>query len=133
MKPLKKSDRRRFNEICKLIRQTLHIDHWRTSYIVDAKADGTAAATYYHYDEGDYITIYLRPFFWQEDDAEWQIRALIHEHCHAVLCPMVQAYNAIPSHPSDSQGAKSIFGLANERVTCHLEAIIYDLIRDKLK
>lgn len=128
----------RFDKTCTIIRKALKIDHWRHSYILDAREDEEnedAAATYWHYDEGEYIAIYVRPGFWNDEDAEWQFRALIHEHVHAVLSPCVQAYNKISDrmHESDTSMAKTLYGHANERVTCHLEAVLYDLIRGELE
>lgn len=134
MKPLRKSETKRFAQICKTIREALKIDHWRCSYHVNAKEDGSAMATYHTYDEGEYITIYFRPMFWTDDDAEWQMRALIHEHVHAVLSPLTQAYNKICGrlHESDCVLAKDIYQLADERATCHLEAVVFDLLKGKI-
>ncbi len=133
MKPLKKSEKARFDSTCREIRTALKIDHWRTSYNFCKENDGDAAARYHVYDNGQYVCITIFPAFWC-DDAEWQLRALVHEHVHAVLSPLTQTYNSFVDlvHPSDRPGFVRAFGHADEQVTCHLEGIVFDLLKDRL-
>ncbi len=139
MKQLKKptkakncSHKKRFDEVCKIIRTTLNIDHVRHVYNFEQDDDDDCTARYHVYDEGDYISITIFPVFWIED-VEWQYRSLIHEHCHHVCNPATQAYNSIIQwvHDADVNGSKQLYLKADERVVCHWEAIIYKLIKDK--
>jgi len=141
MKQLKKPTKakncpraKRFDNVCKIIREALKIDHVRHSYIFEKKDDDDTACRYRVYDEGDYISIKVFPVFWDEP-LDWQVRSLIHEHCHHICTPTTQAYNSIIEwvHAADVQGCKQLYSKADERIVCHWEAVIYDLIKDRLE
>lgn len=127
--------RRRFDAVCLEIRKALKIDHYQCCYHVDAAESGDSIATFNGYVEGDYVIISLRPSFWETISDAWQIRALVHEHVHALLQPLTQAYDKIVDRlpNSDVSMAKGLFTLCDERVTCHVESVLFDLLKPRLE
>ena len=133
--PLKKSDRKRFDDLCIEIRRNLHILHFRPDYLFakESHDEKYVVGRYHTHDAGDYADFSIYDGFWR-GNYEWQLRVLIHEHVHAVLSPITQWYNGACTrlHPSDKDLLKDDFIRTDERVTHHLEAILFDLLKDRL-
>ncbi len=134
MKPLTKSDKARFNKICEEVRKYLHIEHWRYLYEFaknDHEEGRTAEAGIYKHNSRIDLTFF--PVFF-EQDANSQLRTIIHEHIHCVLMRYDHLLNGIIKLLGDSE-SKAYWKLADitsEHVTDHLESVLYDLLKDKL-
>lgn len=133
MKPLRKSDRRRFEEVCSIIRKALHLDHLDRDYRFEGKDDGNIATTHV-FSQGWRLLIYIRPDFW-EHSYEKQLKFLIHEHVHVCLHPYHQAFDSVqddwvPSHCRSQVQEKN--HTSAEISVDHLESVFFELLKHKL-
>lgn len=133
MKALQKSERKRFDHVCDVIRKSLHLEHKDCKYIYSTNKKTTAEAAARSSAEGWYLRIYIYPRFW-EVSYEEQIRTLIHEHVHICMIPYDQQVNhAIEwMHEADKRWAESSTVKGCELAVCHLESVLFDLLRHKL-
>jgi hypothetical protein len=132
---LTKKHRRRFDDICRTIREVLHIEHWESKYTIKSKQPedrSTLTAQNQCYAEGRRIWIVIFPYFYGLESNE-QLRTLIHEHIHATMNPYNQVVGKIMdwSHDSDRRWVEMIETKVNENLTDHLTSVIYDLIYDR--
>jgi len=141
MKPLKKPTKaknsrhgRRFDEVCREIRRIFHLEKWRSDYDIDAKSEDGAFATTYTPEVNKRIWIDFRPEFWEADGKE-QLKTLIHEHVHCILCEYTQLVQYLEQDlgKKESEYVERMRQIASEHITDHLEAVIYDLINDRFK
>ncbi len=138
MKKLRKQDRDALEVVCTMVKERLHIEHWRCYYSFEkASCDDTetqkSAAQCRLYPDNNRICICFFDGFW-EYNAEEQLHCLIHEHVHAVLQPYSQLVGVLLKDLSTD--GKWLTGKwerqTSEHVTDHLEAVLYDLLKDKL-
>lgn len=132
---LRKSDRRHFEDVCRRLREQLHLEHWRCDYRFTDKDEDAIASYNCPKSLGNRrVWIDIHKPFWEYDGDE-QLRTLIHEHVHAILSPYEQALVTAISemHPSDKPWATHLVrsGMA-EIVTDHLEAVLYDLLHSRI-
>lgn len=132
MKPLKKSERKRFEAVCEKIREHLHLEHHDATYeFVDYKGSAEAwTRTTFH---GWYVRMEIYPVFWRQS-YEKQVRCLIHEHVHACLIPLDQwicfGRDRLPKRHREWFDEAHIKG--TEISVLHFESVLFDLLRDKL-
>lgn len=135
MKKLRKQDRHRFDSVCEKIRETLkltaHREHYSFRKVADDN-DSVVGRCHIH-EVGDFCSITIYDGFWEMDGKD-QLKVLIHEHAHAVLAPLTQAYNMACGqfHPSVRDQVKDLYLMADERVTHHLESVLYDFLRSSV-
>lgn len=137
MKLMKKNDGKEFDRVCALIRQALHMEHWRCEYEQECENPehgDDANATCFAPPLGNRrVWIHIKKPFYEDSSAEQQRRTLIHEHVHALLSPYDQASVEVRDllHRSDRDSASFLFKAASEGVTDHLEAVLWDLLRER--
>ena len=117
MKPLRKSERRRFEDVCRKIREALHLEHKDYRYDFVHKEGKAEAGTRTMY-QGWYVRMEIYPHFW-ETSTECQLRTLIHEHIHVCLVPFQQQVDFVVGrlHTTDKE-------LAEQAVTSGLEITV---------
>jgi hypothetical protein len=138
MKPLKKSERWRFDDICRKIRTLLDLEHWKVFYEFSAHHDednqGRGTLCCFHAQIGRRIHIEIGDEFWKLC-ANDQVHSLLHEHCHAMQNGYLFVEKEIVNraiHNSEWRQWHDRFTHANEQYTDHLESLLYDLLKDKL-
>lgn len=133
MKPLKKSERQRFESVCCAIRKALNLEHLERQY--EFSNEGTTIASTTVFNEGWRLFMRIRPQFW-EHEYEQQCRFLIHEHIHVALHPLHQAQDTIAREwvaAHNSSQVEEIGHKGSEIAVDHLTEAIYRLIRDRLE
>lgn len=134
MKPLRKSETRRFESICRLIREALHLEHKDCHYRFSNDQETQAEASCHSSRHGWYLRIVIHPRFWGLN-AEQQLRDLIHEHIHVCLIPLDQKVQHAANYIHDSQRqiCEEMMNDGVELVVAHLESVFYDLLKDRLQ
>ena len=94
MRKLTKKDTKRFEKVCRIIREALHLEHLEQIYELNGKSKGNCIATTNICAYGWRLYITIRPPFWQSE-FEQQIRYLIHEHVHVALHAYHQATDRV--------------------------------------
>lgn len=133
MKPLKKSERGRFDALCKTIRDALLIDHLQQEYIFSDKDDGNIATTHV-LSQGWRLKVSIKPEFWTLPYKD-QVLSLIHEHIHVVLHPYHQAFDTVQTDwvsPHCRTQVQDINHQSAEIVVDHLTEVVFRLIRDRI-
>lgn len=130
MKKLRKQDRARFDAICEVIRETLHLEHHCARYTFSTEDESGTHASSNMLLSGRRLWIEIGKAFWGLT-AEEQVRTLIHEHIHVVVMPYDQSvfYVVKNSHESDARWADAMVSKTREHVTDHLECVIFDLMK----
>lgn len=124
--------RKRFDEVCDIIREALHVEHWEARYDFEKNEKGSNAyAEQKMYCEGRRIWIVVYDHFWGLATKE-QYTTLIHEHIHAVMIPYDQMVHRMVdwSHETDRRWSNDVTDKGREHVVDHLTSVIYDLIAD---
>ena len=110
----------------------MHLDHQQCKYEFvtnkDSKAQASTRTTY----SGWYIIMFINSPFWEEKP-DAQIRCLIHEHIHACLIPYDQQVLAAVGklHLAEKEMWEEAIDMGCEISVCHLESVLFDLLRDK--
>lgn len=138
IKPLKKSDKERFDCICEEIRKYLHVEHWKHFYEFtddnDEDSDGRGTLAVFHPQKGRRIHIEIQKDFWTIGYEE-QIRTLLHEHVHVMQNGYLFVEREIvrlACHSSEWKNWDERFNHENEQSTDHMEAILFDLLKERL-
>ena len=133
LKQLKKSDRRRFDELCAIIRKALHLDHLEREYLFEDDPDSRSVASTKIFSYGWRLLIYIRPIFWDEP-FDKQLRYLIHEHVHVCLHPYHQATDRVQDEwicPHDKTQVIELLHTGAEISVDHLTEVFYRLLKDQ--
>jgi len=132
-KPIRKSETKRFQDVCQKIREALNLEHLEREYrLIGRDGTGIAAAEIFQY--GWRLLIFIRPNFW-EAAYEKQVRYLIHEHIHVALHAYHQASDRIVSDwicTHDKSQVEELNQTGAEIAVDHLTEVFYRLLRDRL-
>ena len=133
MRKVTKKNTKQLEEVCRRIRQTLHIDHLERTYEVNGKVYGNSVATTTVSGYGWRLFITLRPSFWKAE-FDQQLRYLIHKHIHVALHAYHQATdrvydNWVPPHCRSQVDEVTRTGA--EIAVDHLTEVFYQLIKPR--
>jgi len=132
-KPIRKSETKRFQDVCQKIREALNLEHLEREYRSAPKSGGSIAMTTI-FEYGWRLLIHIRPCFW-DAAYEKQVRYLIHEHIHVALHAYHQASDRIVSDwicPHDKSQVEELNHTGAEIAVDHLTEVFYRLLRDRL-
>lgn len=113
--------------MCSVVQNHLNLTGRRTYYAFPKKDNGTFAHCDRCY-EGNAINITFFPIFFKQP-LEHQLSIVIHEHLHVVTTPVFQTYNMFRERMADAAQYEKAQTIADEAVTCHLEGVLFTLLR----
>lgn len=132
-KPLKKEELSRLGDVVDQIRALLHLEHHSSQLDLCGENENGTSAACEVYHQGWSVHIKLFDPFWKLEPHE-QVAALIHECVHAALTPFHQSviYFIGRLSPGDKEVADAMCTNGLELAVCHMERVLFDLIKDKI-